>query len=226
MGGTHSRGLLGPASRGFSAWAMIVLGLVAMLMVAGLAGCSQKADDSGTGSADKGTAASESDAAAPEDANWIVYINDEQTQQQGGMTYGIAMNLTAKNTSGGPAGTYTGEATAKTTTTGDVGGATLDASAIAKSTQLEFSLTGSNASEVESESAGALAPLTEGDYSGSGTITMQASGSGTVGAAGGTFGNTSGQSFTITVTGTQAVMKININGMEWTFTGVLRSEPK
>jgi hypothetical protein len=166
--------------------------------------------------------------------NWIVYINDEQTQQKGGMTYGIAMNLTAKNLTGDAAGAYTGSATARTTTQGNVGGANLNASAIANSTKLTFTLEpvgkpAASDSEPASASGGGLAPLSGSDaggYTGTGSITMAAAGSGSVGGAAGPFGNTSSQSFQMAVSGSDAIMTITINGMKWAFKGTMRSEPR
>lgn len=173
-------------------------------------------------------------APAPQNVRWTVYINDDQEHTKGSMTYGIAMNLTAKNPAVGTVGgTYTGTATAHTTTSGQVNGATLDADAVANSTQLTFTLKPANqsasAQDAEAGSGGDLAQLTPatGDavYEGAGTITMAAAGSGAISGAGGSFSNTSSQPIKVTVTGQKAVLKININGIDWTFNGILKSEP-
>ncbi|MHB8739755.1 MAG: hypothetical protein ACYC62_01155, partial [Coriobacteriia bacterium] len=72
--------------------------------------------------------------------SWVIYINDDDSYTEGEITYSIALNLTATNPTQGIAGTYTGSATAKTDTTGQVNGLPLNASAIAESSMLEFTL--------------------------------------------------------------------------------------
>lgn len=133
------------------------------------------------------------------------------------MTYEIALNFTATNPSSNPAGTYKGKAVANTTTTGDVGGAQLNANAIAQSGQLEFTLEDPTA-------GGALAPLSDEEaatLSGTGTITMKAAGSGTVGGAGGSFQNTSSQQITVKVVGDKVTLTVPISGNTYTFEGTL-----
>ena len=97
-------------------------------------------------------------------------------------------------------GTYKGKATAATKTEGTVNGLPLNASAIANSSQLHFKL-------VEGAEGGALSSLTSDTviYSGTGSITMKAAGSGHLGAAGGGFSNTSGQPLQVEVGLVEAV---------------------
>lgn len=150
----------------------------------------------------------------PEYTSWVVSIVDDDSYSKGEITYEIALNLKATHSGSEPAGTYEGEAIAKTSTSGTVQGQPLQADAIARSGPVTFKL---------AEGEGDLAALTEESvvYGGSGTITMQASGSGTLGAAGGSFSNTSSQKFTMTVVGDGVTMTIPIDGHTYTFTGTI-----
>lgn len=152
--------------------------------------------------------------------SWVIYINDDDSYTEGEITYSIALNLTATNPTQGIAGTYTGSATAKTDTTGQVQGLPLNASAIAESSMLEFTLVDGAGTD------GALAPLTaEGAvYSGTGTIVMAAAGSGTIGPAGGGFSNTSGSPLEVSVQGSAVTLKTIISGHTYTFEGTLAGE--
>lgn len=191
--------------------------LLALGLLLGAAACTNDKVDSGS-SGDSGSSAGEATEekqASPEYTSWVVSIVDDQESSEGGMTYTIALNLQATNPSGYKYGTYTGTATAKTTTTGSVGAGTLEAEAIANSTQLEFTLDDPQAGE-------ALGSLTDDlTYSGSGTITMQAAGTAHVGAASGGFANNSAQPFTITATGDKVTMDITIDGKKFTFNGTI-----
>jgi hypothetical protein len=153
--------------------------------------------------------------------SWVVYINDEDSYTEGAITYTIALNLTATNPTQEIAGTYTGSATAKTDTMGEVGGQQLNASAIAESSKLEFTLV-----EGFDSAGGALAPVTpeETVYSGSGTIVMAAAGSGTIGPAGGGFSNTSGQPIEISTQGSAVTFSVVISGHKYTFQGTLSGQ--
>lgn len=192
--------------------------LLALVLLAGvLAGCSDDSADTGSDA----DAASEEQATEPAEepeeptySSWQVYINDDDEYTEGTITYSIALNFTATNPAPDAAGAYTGTATASTSTSGQVNGVQLEAQAIAQSGNLSFTLEDTTA-------GGALAPLTEDTaaLSGTGTITMAASGSGTIGNAGGSFSNTSSQPITVSVTGSEATLKVPINGHEYTFTG-------
>lgn len=192
--------------------------LLALLMLLGVAGCSDDATGKGS-SGDSGSSAdkaAEEKPASPEYTSWVVSIVDDQESSQGGMTYTIALNLQATNPSPYKYGTYTGTATAKTTTTGTVGKGTLNAEAIANSTQLEFTLADPEAGEP----VASLNPETL-TYTGTGTITMQAAGTASVGAASGGFANNSSQPFTITVKGDTVTMGITIDGKPFMFDGTI-----
>jgi hypothetical protein len=154
-------------------------------------------------------------------SSWVVYINDDDSYTEGDVTYSIALNLTATNPTQDIAGTYTGSATASTTVEGEVNGEPLNASAIVKSTKLEFAL-----EEGFDSAGGALAPLTpdEAVYSGSGTIVMEAEGSGNIGQAGGAFSNTSGQTINISVEGAAATLTVDIEGHTYTFEGTISAQ--
>lgn len=191
--------------------------LLALTLLLGAAGCSKDSSESGSAGEGGSSAgeASEEKPASPEYTSWVVNIVDDQESSEGGMTYTIALNLNATNPSGYKYGTYTGTATAKTTTTGSVGKGTLEAEAIANSTQLEFTLEDPEASET-------VASITDDlTYTGSGTITMQAAGTAHVGAASGGFANNSSQPFTITATGDKVTMDITIDGKKFTFNGTI-----
>jgi hypothetical protein len=176
-----------------------------------LAGCSANNASSGGGTSSS-PAPKPAEQETPKPTSWVVNIVDDDSYTQGGITYSIAMNLTATNPSSDPAGTYTGSATAKTDSNGTVGGATLNASAIANSSKLEFFLE-------DMTGGGQMASSTPDTaaFSGTGSIVMKAAGSGSVGQVGGPFSNTSGQSFTMSVSGTKATMTIPISGHTYTF---------
>jgi hypothetical protein len=180
-----------------------------------LAGCSANNASSGGGTSSS-PAPKPAEQETPKPTSWVVNIVDDDSYTQGGITYSIAMNLTATNPSSDPAGTYTGSATAKTDSNGTVGGATLNASAIANSSKLEFFLE-------DMTGGGQMASSTPDTaaFSGTGSIVMKAAGSGSVGQVGGPFSNTSGQSFTMSVSGTKATMTIPISGHTYTFEGML-----
>lgn len=191
--------------------------LLALLMLLGVAGCSDDATGKGS-SGDGGSSAdkaAEEKPASPEYTSWVVSIVDDQESSQGGMTYTIALNLQATNPSPYKFGTYTGTATAKTTTTGTVGKGTLNAEAIANSTQLEFTLADPEADEPVASLGDDLT------YTGTGTITMQAAGTASVGPASGGFANNSAQPFTITATGDKVTMGITIDGKPFMFEGTI-----
>ncbi len=195
--------------------AAVSLALFALIGAVGCSKTSPGSDSSGDNGSSAGTA-SQDKQASPEYTSWVVSIVDDQETSEGGMTYTIALNLQATNPTSYKWGTYTGTATAKTTTTGTVGKGTLNAEAIANSTQLEFTL-------VDPEAGDSLASLNPNDltYSGTGTITMQAAGTASVGAASGGFANNSSQPFTITVTGDKVTMGITIDGKPFMFDGTI-----
>ena len=150
--------------------------------------------------------------------SWVVYINDDDSYTDGGITYSIALNLTATNPTQEIAGTYTGSATAKTDSKGEYQGQTLNASAIVNSTKLEFEL-----AEGFDSGGGQIAPVTPDNlvYSGSGTIVMQAAGSGSYGQAGGAFSNTSGQAIEVSTKGSAVTLTVVISGHKFIFEGTL-----
>ncbi len=192
--------------------------LLALVMLAGaLAGCSDDTADPGT----EDEAATQEQTAEPAEepeepiyTSWQVYINDDDEFSEGDMTYTIALNFTATNPTGDPAGDYTGTATASTGTSGQVNGVQLDAQAIAQSGNLQFTL-------VDTTGGDAVAPLTDNAValSGTGTITMAASGSVSGGGGSGSFSNTSSQQIRVSVEGSVARLTVPINGHEYNFTG-------
>jgi hypothetical protein len=145
------------------------------------------------------------------------------------MTYKIALNLKATNPGPHADGKYTGTATASTSVSGSVGKGHLNANAIVKSSQLQFTLAaseGSAASTSTDDSDGALAPLTSAEttYRGSGTITMKASGTAHVGAAAGGFSNTSSQRIKLSGAGSKITLTVPIQGHTYSFQGTIRGE--
>jgi len=124
-----------------------------------------------------------------------------------------------EQSSQGIAGTYTGTVTAKTDTVGVVEGLPLNASAIANSSMLEFTL-----EDVTGVTSDGLAPQTaeESIYSGTGRIVMAAAGSGTVGPAGGGFSNTSGDPVEVLVQGSAVTFKVTISGHTYAFDGTIQ----
>lgn len=201
--------------------------LLAVLVWA--AGCSSAnpptQNAAGSPAPQSGKQAAEAPAApAPTYTRWVVYINDDATNSSGGMTYAIALNLNAVHDGSTPSGKYTGTTTAKTSTKGNVGGAQLNADAIANSGTLQFTLKATDPSQ-EDTAGGVLAPLTnETTYSGSGTITMHAAGSASVGPAHGGFANTSGQKITLVGSGPNIMLSVVISGHRYDFKGTIRGE--
>lgn len=200
----------------------LVLVLMLLLAAFALSGCSESDADSSSKTPAEEPAPAEQESAEPQGYDsWIVYVNDDDSYTEGGITYSIALNLTATNPTQDAAGTYTGTATARTTTTGDVGGQPLNASAIANSSKLEFTLV-----EGFDSAGGALAPVTEEEqvFSGTGSIVMAAAGSGSIGAASGAFSNTSGQNLNVSTQGSAVTLSVTISGHTYTFEGTIRGE--
>lgn len=196
-----------------------ILVFLLLVSVSFVSGCTTEAQDSSESSSPaQEPAAEEQSTKQPGYESWVVYINDDDSYTEGSITYSIALNLTATNPTQDIAGTYTGTATAKTDTAGEVNGVPLNASAIANSTTLEFTL-----EEGSDSSGGALAPVTEDElvYSGTGTIVMSASGSGSIGGAGGGFSNTSGQNLQVNTQGSAVTLKVTISGHTYTFEGTI-----
>jgi hypothetical protein len=199
-----------------------LVAIAVLALVGTIAGCEQDSETSTP--ADSPPA--EEQAEQPEEpeepayTSWQVYVNDEDSYDQDGITYTIALNLTATNPTPDIAGTYTGSATASTSSIGTYQGMELNASAIANSSTLTFEL-------ADAAAGGALAPITDqalAEYAGGGSIVMEASGGGTYGPAGGSFSNTSGQNLRISVSGSTVTMRVTISGHEYTFTGTISGQ--
>jgi len=195
--------------------AAAVLALLALALA--LVACNAENPSAEPPSTEKPAAEQPAPAPEPEEpqyTSWVVSIVDDDSSSEGNITYEIAMNLEATNPSPEIAGEYKGEVTAKTSTSGTVKGMPLQADAIANSGPITFTL---------AKGEGDLAALTEDTdvYGGSGSLTMKAAGSGTVGPAGGSFSNTSSQNFTMTVVGDSITMKIPIQGHTYTFEGTI-----
>jgi hypothetical protein len=173
-------------------------------------------------------------AAPPQNVAWVVTINDEQTTTKGGVTFSIILEATARSGGSDAAGAYTGTATAQTTTKGTVGRAHLNASATAKSTKLSFTLQKAAAPVAPSQESSdeALAPLgvENPDYTGTGSVTMKASGSGTVSGGGasasGPFANTSDRQIQVIVKGSEAWLSVDIAGHTYIFKGTFAGVPQ
>ena len=201
--------------------AALLLVLALAVSFAAMTGCAQKSGSDAGSSGSSGKLAEpapqEEKKDAPAYTSWQVYINDDASASKGSVNYSIALNLTATNPTPNEAGTYTGTATASTTTEGTVNGMPLEAQAIAQSGNLQFTLE-------DPSGGGALAPLGTGelpDLQGKGTITMKASGSGHIGAAGGSFGNTSSQPIDLVVSGSDVTLTVVISGDNYTFKGTI-----
>lgn len=198
-----------------------LLAVLALLILAfAAAACSQNAGgDASAGQTAPASAeqpaATEEKPAEPEYTSWVVNIADEDSYEQGGMTFNVAVNITATNPTADVAGAYTGSATAHTTTTGDVGGAQLNADAVANSSKLEFKL--------DDPAGPELAQLTPDSWklTGKGSIVMKAAGTASVGPASGGFSNTSGQNLDIAVDGAKVTLKVDISGHTYTFHGTI-----
>jgi len=194
--------------------------LALMIGALALAGCSQDAAEQSAPSEPAPAAQAPAEQERPpvvKIEKWVVNVVDDDSYSKGDITYSIALNLTASNPSQDAAGTYTGTATAKTDTVGSVGGQPLNASAIAESSKLEFTLEGATPADDP------LAPLDSESqvFSGGGAIVMEAAGSGTIGPAGGSFENTSGQNLQVSTQGSKVTLKVAIDGHTYTFDGTL-----
>jgi hypothetical protein len=207
--------------------AQLLASIVAMAVLLGclglLSGCDgddESPDPAETTTPDEAPAAEQPAEEEPAYTAWTVYVNDEDSYDEEGITYTIALNLTATNPTPEIMGEYIGTATASTSSVGEYMGQQLNASAIANSSSLTFEL-------LDATGEGALAPLTSdapADYFGTGSIVMAAAGGGTYGAAGGSFSNTSGQNLTVTVTGSDVTLKVTIDGHEYTFDGTISGQ--
>ena len=200
--------------------ARVSLALALLAVVATTTACADKTPPASEAPAEQASEPEQERAPVGDIKGWTVHINDDDSYTEGSVTYSIALNLTATNPSQDARGTYAGSATAKTDSTGDVNGQPLNASAIAESSLLEFTLDSPEGTD------DALAPLTTQDqaYSGSGSIVMKAAGSGTIGQAGGGFENTSGQNVTVTTQGSEVTFEVDISGHTYTFEGTLAPE--
>jgi hypothetical protein len=209
----------GPAARRLTVALALLLALAVGALATGCSGSSTAPGGGGTSSSQGSPKpADPAPAPAPKPTSWVVYINGDDSYSKGSVTYSIAMNLTATNASSDPDGKYTGSATARTTTVGTVNGAPLKASAMVNSSRLEFNLADMALGE---NSATRTASVDSLNMNGAGSITMKAAGSGTIGRAGGAFGNTSSQQFQMAVAGSQVTMKIPIQGHTYTFHGTI-----
>lgn len=182
-------------------------------------GCTETDADSGSGGSTEEEQPTEESPERPVlPTSWVITVVDDDSFTEGEITYSIALNLTATNPSQSIDGTYSGSATAKTDTVGVVEGLPLNASAIANSSMLEFTLV-----DQTGVTSDGLAPQTseESIYSGTGRIVMAASGSGTVGPAGGGFSNTSGEPVEVLVQGSAVTFKVTISGHTYTFQGTI-----
>jgi ABC-type glycerol-3-phosphate transport system substrate-binding protein len=194
---------------------MRLIAVVLLLAVAlAVVGCSGGVSGSSTKAVEPAKApAIEEKPAEPKYSSWVVNIVDDASSSKGGMTYDIALNFNATNPTSDIAGKYTGSATAKTSTKGSAGGASVKASAIANSSQLEFTLAPVGAGSE-------LKPLTdENGYIGKGTITMAAAGDATVGNVTRGIDNNSSQPIEVIVVGSDATLNITISGNKYTFKG-------
>jgi hypothetical protein len=192
--------------------------LSAVLIALAAAGCTNSGTGSGAGSPPTEPAQAPAVAEKPAEptySSWVVSIVDDASASQGGMKYDIALNLNATNPTGDIAGKYTGTATAKTSTKGSAGGASVKASAIANSSQLEFTLAPVGAGSE-------LKPLTEQPgYIGNGTITMGANGDATVGNVTRGISNNSSQPIEVLVVGSDVTLTITISGNKYKFKGTI-----
>lgn len=202
----------------------VLRGMLAFVLLAGVglsAGCDKGAEgDAGDSKGRAEEPAPGEKEQPPGYTSWTINIVDDDTYTEGDITYTIALNLTATNPTQSIDGTYSGTATAQTTTTGVVEGMPLNASAIANSSSLEFTLID------QARAEGGVAPITaeQAVYSGTGTITMAASGGGTIGPAGGSFGNTSSQAVDVIAQGSAVTFRVNISGHTYTFEGTLQGQ--
>lgn len=210
-----------PTRRWVSRLAVATLVVMLLAFAGALAGCSkpeQSDADSSKNEAPAEQTTPEQPADEPTYSSWVVNINDHDTHIKGDITYTVTLNLTATNPSSDKAGTYTGKAVAKTESSGQVQGQQLNASAIANSSQLEFTLESGGGTDDDP-----LAPLTEEGkvYAGTGTIAMNAAGSGTIGQAGGSFSKSSGENLTVKAEGEAVTLSVVLNGQKYTFNGTI-----
>jgi hypothetical protein len=200
----------------YRATARLLVILASLLAALLLGGCTSNGSNSGAGSPPAEPAkepAVQEKPAEPTYTSWVVSIVDDASASKGGMKYDIALNLNATNPSADIAGKYTGTATAKTSTQGSAGGASVKASAIANSSQLEFTLAPVGAGSE-------LKTLTEQPgYIGQGTITMGASGDASVGSVKRGISNNSSQPIEVLVVGSDVTLTITISGNKYKFKG-------
>lgn len=177
-----------------------------------------------------------------EDFDWVIYVKDTQNFAIGPMNIAIAVDMKAVNTSGGIEGKYTGNATAKVENRMSASGGKVSADSVSTSKPFTFNLEADiplaplvPPSEDDDIPLAPLVPPRDEDnsWTGEGSITMVTGGfSGTVEAGGrketaSVKGSTSTLPFTITISGTEVTMQIQIPEVgTGNFKGYIRGEGK
>jgi hypothetical protein len=226
----------------------------AILLLSSCASSTSTPSDSSGGNAGLGSTATDNQPSEPEDFNWTVYVQDTSTINVGPMQMDISIDLKAVNTSGKIDGTYTGSATTKAVSHMEGGKGSINAPVEGTSTALSFNINPYVADEdklaplAPSEpDDGKLAPLVPSDddklaplndpnnqpeYEGTGSMTLQSGGYGTVTAHGasvtkGIRMNTSENPLHLTITGTQVRLEVQIPEIGAVyFDGYIRGEGK
>ncbi len=185
--------------------------------------------------------------------NWVIYVQDSSTITMGDMKMDLAIDLKAVNTSGNIYGQYIGSATTKAVSSMTTAKGSLNAPVEGKSTSLVINVSPSVSDEdklapltspdpdddklaplVPSDDD-KLAPLTgsqeKSDYEGSGSMTLQSGGTGTVTVRGVSvsrgIGNTSVNPLKVFITGTTVRLEVDIPEIGAVyFDGYIRGEGK
>ena len=227
----------------------------AILLLSSCASSSPTPSDSSDGAdGSLGSTTAKSDPSEPEDFNWTIYVQDSSTVSVGPMQMDISIDLTAVNSSGKIDGAYTGSATTKAVSHMEGGKGSINAPVEGTSTALSFNISPYVADEdklaplVPAEpDDGKLAPLVPSDddklapltdpnnqpeYEGTGSMTLQSGGVGTVTARGVSVSkeirtNTSVNPLHITIMGTQVRLEVQIPEIGAVyFDGFIRGEGK
>jgi hypothetical protein len=166
------------------------------------------------------------------DYDWVIYVKDSVTVNNGPMKSTVTVDLKARNMSGDIIGNYYGSATSTTTNDMMGGGGKITAPFVSKSTDMKLYVGPYLAPLTPPTVDPNLAPLETPDpeYSGSGSITMSSSGVGTVSAGGYSvskgLSNDSTIPIEINIIGPQVRLMVKMPQATLYFDGYIRGEKK
>lgn len=230
-----------------------MLSLAILFLSSCASSTSSPSDSSDAAGTPQGSATAKSEPSEPEDFNWTIYVKDSSTINVGEMQMDFDIDLTAVNTTGKMDGLYTGSATTKAVSHMEDGRGSINAPVEGSSNDVSLMVSAYVADEdklaplapadpdddklaplVPSDND-KLAPLTDPnnqpEYEGSGSMTLQSGGTGTITSRGYSqsrgIGNTSVNQLHVTIMGTQVRLEVQIPEVGSVyFDGFIRGEGK